>query len=451
MTWDKEGCTGTLFHSAQPNSKFIEICFDIECRIDGTIKMVVTPPKFCQEATWLVDMFHSPSNEGRLLLNGQASDGIDITSYNIYLTQASPQIRQGGEQAVLALEVECTELRVSASLIEQGLNRGNSACIRYDLKGFRCFPAVNMEAEIGEIAASSIATIDNYDEITGAITIETKNLGRKNEWVKRSNEQLELILDVFSLAGGRFLEWSRKSLFLENKWVETVFRSTSHRGKPCFPVFPSMNMQPILELAVTKYNKEIKQTTSFGLALEAFLIPSIYLETQFMTSFMALENFVNTFVYEKKRTKILTDKEFTRFIKTEVKKGLCRAQELMKASNDIKELDVKNIDDSIEAINCKINELNRYPFLQNLRMFLDEIVVPLDGLPIKDINKMVQTRHTIIHSGSTTSPNTMGKQHGLSLLRELLTRIFLTLLKFEGEYSSYLNGYQYVRFPNTEG
>lgn len=448
MIWKQEGCTGTIFHSAQPNSKSIEICFDIECRIDGTIKMVVDPPKFSSEASWLVDMFHSLSDEGHLFLKGQTSDGNDISSNNIYLTQASPQIRQGGEHSVLALEFECTELRASVPDDVKGLIEGTSGCIRYDLKGFRCFPAVSAIAEVGEIVAAGAATIDNYDEITGGISIESKNIGRKSEWVKRSDEQLEPILDVFSLAGGRFLEWSRKSLYLENKWVETAFRSTAHRGKPNHPIFHYLNMQPILELAINKYNKEIRYESGFGIALEQFLIPSLYLETQFTTCFMAIEHFVNIFASSRTRNTILTEEEFTDFIKPEVIEGLKRAKISLKISREVKAVK-DGLHKPFEAIKGKINELNRYPFIQNMWNFLNETKVPLDGLSRKEIDKIVQTRNKIIHSGSNISLS-KEKQHGLSLLRELLTRIFLTLLKYEGEYSSYLNGHQYVRFPNKE-
>jgi hypothetical protein len=200
MTWKKEGCTGAIIHSTQQESKAIDICFDIECGIDGIIKIVIKPPEFRLDMTWLIDLVHDPSDSTRLLLKGQTADGDNITSSYIYLTQASPQGRQCGESSVLALELECSELQVSVSDYERGLNGGKSGCLRYDLKGFRCFPAVFVKAEVGEIGAGGIATIDNYDEITGAISIETSKPERVSDWVKRSDEQLNLILDVLAKA-----------------------------------------------------------------------------------------------------------------------------------------------------------------------------------------------------------------------------------------------------------
>ncbi len=447
MTFKKEGCTGTIIDIAQQESNVIDICFDMECRDDGNIKLLIKPPEFRRDITWLIDVFHEPSNSTRLFLKGQTADGDNITSSNIYLTQASPQIRQGGERNILAVEVECTELRVSITDFERGLIKSTAGCIRYDIKGFRCFQAISVMAGIGNIAAAGTATIDDYDKITGAISVETNKLGRVSDWARRSSDQVELILDIFSLAGGRYLEWSRQTLSLGNEWVETVFRSTAHRGKPSYPIFHFLHMQPVLELAVNRYSKKVKDTSGLGVAIEQFLIPSLYVETQFTTSFMALEQLVNTFANAQSRSTILSDEEFADFVIPEVMAGLKRAQIAIKASRDTKEAREKSLSKSCKAIRGKINELNRYPFIQNMWKFLAEIGVPIEDLPREEIEKMVQTRHTIIHSGSIP-PDSKGKQQALSLLRELLTRIFLTILKFEGEYSSYLNGHQFKQFPH---
>lgn len=450
MQWKKEGCSGTITLSGQQENKTIDICFDIECGTDGSINIEVAPLEFRKDILWLVDLFHEPSPDlPRLLLRGQTAEGHIVSSYNIYLTKASPQLRQGGEKTILDIGLECTELLVSVSDFERGLSKSTEGLIRFDLQGFRCFQTVSTIAEVGEIRAAGSATIENYDNITGAIAIETKRLGRVKEWMKRADEQTELILDIFSLAGGRYLEWARRSLYLGGNWTETVFRNPSHRGKPNHPIFHFLNMQPILELAVNKYSQELKQTTGFGIALEQFLIPSSYIESQFTTNFMALEQLVNTFANSRKRSTILTEEEFYNFVEPAVREGLKRAKESMKAARGAIESNSGGLKRPFKAIEGKIDELNRYPFIQNMWKFLDEMAVPLDGLLKEEIEKVVQTRHSIIHSGSTISNNSRGKQQGLSLLRELLTRIFLTLLKFEGDYASYLNGQQYMHFPPT--
>jgi hypothetical protein len=448
MEWKKEGCSGKIFRSGQQVSKSIDICFDIECKIDGSIKLTIGELYYRKDMAWIIEVFHKRSSDlARFILKGQTAEGHNISSHNVYLTKASPQLRQGGKTTIFVIELECTELLVSVSDFERGLNKGKSGCMRYDLPGFRCFQTVSTIAEVGEIRAAGSTTIENYDNITGAISIVIERPGRVKDWMKRAEEQMELILDIFSLAGGRYLEWGRRSLYLGDNWIETVFRSPSHRGKPNHPIFHFLNMQPILELAVKRYNNNIKQTTGFGIALEQFLIPSLYLESQFTTSFMALEHLVNTFANNRQRNTILSEEDFSNFVKPAVMKGLKQAKDSMKATRLTTAADTGSIKKPFKAIEGKIAELNRYPFIQNMWKFLDEIAVPLDGLSRVEIDKVVQMRHTIIHSGAVMSNNTRGKQQGLSLLRELLTRIFLTLLKFEGEYASYLTGQQYVHFP----
>lgn len=448
MKWMKEGCSGTIFLTGQNELKSIDITFAVECRMDGSINLTVDQLDFRKDMMWLVDAFHEPTSDlPRLVLKGQTAEGQNVSSHNVYLTEATPQLRQGGKKTILAMGVECTELLVSVSDFERGLNKDASGLIRYDMQGFRCFQTISAVSELGEVRAAGSAKIDNYDNITGAITIETKNLGRVKDWMKKVDEQIELILDIFSLAGGRYLEWARKSLYVGGIWIETVFRSPSHRGKPNHPIFHFLNMQPILELAINNYNNKIKELTGFGVALEQFLIPSLYVESQFTTHFMALEHLVNTFANSRQRSTILSEEEFSNFVKPEVIKGLKQAKDSVKAVRATIAANKGSIKKSFKAIEGKIEELNRYPFVQNMWKFVDDISVPLDGLSRAEIENVVQTRHSIIHSGSVISNNARGKQQGLSLLCELLTRIFLTIIKFEGEYTSYLKGQQYLHFP----
>ena len=451
MLWEKEGCSGTVIRTGQKENKTVDIRFNIACGVDGSIDIQVEPLEFREEVLWLIDVFHAPDTESpQLLLKGQTAEGLYLSSDNLYLTEATPQIRQSGAKTIFPIKFECVELLASVSNSGRGVVKGTSGLIRYDVQGFRCFPSVSTMAEVGKISAVGAAKIENYDNITGAITIEVEQLSRVEDWTKKSDEQLEGILDIFSLAGGRYLEWARESLSLGGKWIETIFRSPAHRSEPNQPISHYLNMQPILDLAVSRYNKEVKEVTGFGVALEQFLISSLYVESQFSTSFMALEHLVNTYALQRERSTILTKDEFTNYVIPEIIDGLKRAKESIKVARETKGRNSGSIKKAFKAISGKIDELNRYSFVQNMWKFLDEIGVPLEDLSRHEIEQVVQTRHTIIHSGSLpTSANTRGKQQGLSLLRELLTRIFLTLLKYEGEYSSYLDGHQYRRFSAT--
>lgn len=102
--------------------------------------------------------------------------------------------------------------------------------------------------------------------------------------------------------------------------------------------------------------------------------------------------------------------------------------------------------DMVKAAKNKVAEINRYPFKDNLRKFLKEYKVPLDGID-QNIEPAIDVRHKIVHRGIYISgESTQSVNDHLAILRELLARIFLTLLKYSGEYQSFLNGLEWKKF-----
>lgn len=452
MTWEIKDCVGKLILSDNRGINSVEIHFDLYCQLDGIIDVRVKPLQWQQEMSWLVDLMHeSDFSSHRLSLTGQTAEGNQVTSRYLYLLQATPQ--QSEKELILPIKLGCNELLISISDFEQGLTDTSIGFIKYELQGFQCFPHVSTITEVGEIIAGGSANIEDYDRISGTITVESKKVGRLNEWGKVVDEQVELIFDIFSLAGGRYIEWSRRSLFCGDKWINTLFRSTSHRGKPNQPIFHFLNMQPILEFAVHKYNRNIKESTGIGMALEQFLISSLYVESQFTTCFMALEHLVNTHAHLHKQNEILDEKKFKKFVKPEIKAGLHRALEAIRGCRELKENEMKVCEEAIENMRDKIIELNRYSFAKKMSTFINDINVPLEGMSTEEIKKLIPTRNSIIHSGAIlpkSSLHFIERQQRLALLRELLTRIFLTLLGYEGEYSSSFHGHHYIHFPSMK-
>jgi hypothetical protein len=453
MTWKRKDCNGSLVLEDNTDRKAINIRFNIECKLDGVIDIQVQPIQWSEKTDRLHKAFYnSGAYPPRFLLSGTTPDGVNLSSDRVYMV-GSGFHAQKDEPTAWQLTIECTELLASSSDFDNGLVYGNQRLMRYDIHGFRSFRTIRGRAPVGEIKAVGAAKIEDYDRITGYLAFKSERSSSVKEWIERVEQHVDLILDVFSLASGRYLEWARRSLWLENRWIETLFRRPARRGKPNLPIFHYLNMQPILDIAISNYTKEIKHETGFGIALEQFLISSLYIESQFATTFMALEHFVNTHARQSGEQTIVNGAEFNAFVLPEIKKALKQAKENLKKDRQSVGVNLIDLDKAFKEMSAKIRELNRYTFVRNMRKFLQKIDVPLDGLSKDEIEKVVQTRHTLIHSGSVSPgyADTEKNQQGLLLLRELLTRIFLTLLKYEGQYSSYLHGHQYIQFPPAKG
>ena len=447
MSWKFEKCSGALRYKDQGP---ISVNFSLECQPDGKIKIKVNPIQFTKKNNWL--FFLSHSNEGiflpKISLSGKNSDGHLIQSDHVYIVGSSVE-QKPGIKALFLLELDCAELAISLPSLERKIDRKDTAKLIFEISGFRCFSIIGVNTEIGEIKAGGSSKIQEYDKITGFISIASNQFENLQNWEKLSDEQIERILDIFSLAGGRYIDWARRTLWVGEKWVETKFRSPLKRGKPTQPVFHYLNMQPILELAINNYTNTMKFDYGFGIALEQFLEYSLYVESNFAMSFMALEHFVNTYSAINGWNRIMDWGNFDEYVVPEIKTALKNAKKMMKELQIHDYCNDRSIKREFKAISGKIKELNRYPFERNLMKFLKDIQVPIDDLDKNEIQKIIQSRHEIIHSGTTSleHPSSNGKQEKLALLRELLIRIFLSYLQYNGKYSSYLDGHQFKKFP----
>jgi hypothetical protein len=95
----------------------------------------------------------------------------------------------------------------------------------------------------------------------------------------------------------------------------------------------------------------------------------------------------------------------------------------------------------------KIAGLNSTVLKQRLDTMLRDYNVRIAGLE-KHIDKLVRARNDIIHKGTTDAAFPEFYLH-VAVLREVLKRIILTLLKYQGQYISFLNGQEFLEFPPT--
>jgi hypothetical protein len=103
-----------------------------------------------------------------------------------------------------------------------------------------------------------------------------------------------------------------------------------------------------------------------------------------------------------------------------------------------------------ETLSQRLGMLNQRSLQTNLRTLLTRCAVPVLGIE-KEIPSLIKLRNEIVHRGhKAESGLPQPLSYYTAVLRELLTRIFLSLLQYKGEYQSYLNGPEWKKFPPTE-
>lgn len=444
MLLDLKNCSGQL--NWHENS--LKIDFDLSAAKDGSIKLSVKDIPFEREVLWLHELTHKKKRYFEFLqLKGQDIEGNSIVSNSVILNSLG--LRKDKESSRMCPAGTCMQFLLNRAK-PRTYSKGTALLLQYHLLGFKCFDRLSGYTDIGSIKIAGSTKIENYDEATGVLTIKKQpeqNFDFTN-WIERCDKSVRSILDILSLANDRYIAWTSRSVFHNKSWVSSLFIGSRRAGKPFQPLFTYLNLQPILNLALTNYSEELKQKTGLDVAIEWFLIKSTYTEVQFLTAMTALEHLIYVYAGQtgpKNREKIFPNKTFERIIRPQVNAALDSSLDLLLE----KEEDTAKREaypDMVIAAKNKVAEINRYPFKDNLRKFLKEYKVPLEGIN-QDIEPTIDVRHKIVHRGIYVSGgNTQSVNDHLAILRELLTRIFLTLLKYNGEYQSYLNGPEWKKF-----
>jgi hypothetical protein len=441
MLSDLKNCSGQLCW--QENS--LNISFDLSIARDGAIKIRLADIPFREEVLWLYKLVPT---KGRyfepLQLKGHDIEGNFISSESVFLTSHGTRIDESGDW--IGSEGTCTQIRLD-SVKPSTHGKAAELLLQYRLLGFKCFDPLSANTDLGSIQVVGSIKIENYDEATGVLTIKNQpehNFDLTN-WIESCDKLARSILDILSLANDRYIAWTSRSIFHNKSWVSSLFIGPRRAGKPTQPLFTHLNLQPMLNLALTNYSEELKQKTGLDVAIEWFLIKSTYAEVRFLTAMTALEHLICIYAGREEREKIFQNKRFEKIIRPQVNAALDQSLDLL-LENEEDAAKRESYPDMVKAAKNKVAEINRYPFKDNLIKFLREYKVPLDGID-QNIEPAIDVRHEIVHRGMYVSGGSIQSVNDhLGVLRELLARIFLTLLKYSGEYQSFLNGPEWKKF-----
>lgn len=295
-----------------------------------------------------------------------------------------------------------------------------------------------METEAGRLTLVGPTTLREPDDISGSVDIEASDDNHPLElWLSDCDAIVSRILDMISFAEGGLIRWSARRIESQQGLIAIDCEGSKESGPAFDGVFHHLNLQPVLELAVERYSEELCQKTGFAVALEWFVHHPRYAELQLIAAATALEHLVAVFVKSNGVPKVVSTELFDGIIGA--MKGLWR-----EAANGANETDRARIPRMIS----KLGQLNDGSFYDKLAALIGSYKVPLAGLDLKEIKLAIDARNVVVHRGSYRNQEEhRNLRRHVSVLRELLKRIFLSLLHFEGEYFSLLNGPEWVRFP----
>ena len=298
----------------------------------------------------------------------------------------------------------------------------------------------------GQVTVRGPMKLENPDELDSALIIEAPDTDQPlNDWLADSDSLADRILDMFSLAEGRLVNRSVRRLDAAGKLILSDCDGDQHASPACDPIFPSRDLQPLLKLAVSSYTQDLRDRTGFDVALRWFIHRPYYTELRLVAAMNALEHlltifertnaatvavgatFIDPFHFNLLLTHMLT--HWDRFAA-----GVSSAEKA-----GFRDLKAKIITANRRGSRDKLE--NR------LRTMLETYKVPLGGLAWSRIQSALNARNSVVHEGVYEGKEDEPLRGHVRVIRELLKRLFLTLLRYKGQYMTLLDGRDYVPFP----
>ena len=365
----------------------------------------------------LAQSFGKPGNTiDEFGLECETSDGKRLTSESVHLTEYNG--------VHIKLRTGEASLRMTAA------DTYDRPVLRFWLLGFECFPKVHVVTELGSVIARGATRTSATDQITGCITVEGLDGYHPTTWRESAEHMLKHLCSVLGFARGAPLP-APISEFYEGDTVEVTFHETGGGYASMMPPLPHLNLRPIVEAAVNNIKAVDAHRDTFEIAVGWLLVPTTFDEVRFLAGMTALESLVSRLL-EKSQMSILGNSAFRKFAK--------RVRSLV---------DEQDFDDPTkDAIKGKISELNRRPFVDRIKALLEHRKVARTSIDDAELARLVRLRNSIVHQGA--APEHEDLWPSILIIREILVRIVLSMLQFDGTYWCYLGGRHMRRFPDCK-
>ena len=370
----------------------------------------------------LMQSFGSPGDTiEEFSLACENSDGKRLTSDRAYI--AGYNHNSEG----LHIRLRASEVRLTMGAQETQ----DRPVLRFWLLGFECFPSVQVATELGSIVVRGATRTTARDEIAGSIAVQALGGSELTTWRELAGHLLKHLRSVLGFARGAPLTVPVTE-FYEGNRVEATFHETAGGYASQMPPLLHLNLEPIVKTAAASLEYVEAYREAFETAIGWLLVPTTFDEIRFLTGMTALESLASRSL-EKSQILILGSAASNRFAK--------RVRVLVDEREEF--------DDSVkDAIKRKIPELNRYSFTDKLGVLLERWHVARTSIDDSELKRLVRLRNSIVHEGGTPEEEELWPS--ILVVREILVRLVLAMLQFDGSYQCYIGGRHTRRFPDCE-
>ncbi|MGV3581439.1 MAG: hypothetical protein ACO1N8_03960 [Methylophilus sp.] len=414
----------------------IAISFDAKINNYAELEFKFYGIDFNKERTMLLNRGESREIE-YLILEAQAEDGTKIKTDSFNITSS----RLGNAEGDLVIEIEggCNKAIFTKSLKSTSLK----PLLQFRMRGFRSLSQFTYTSVLGAVVIGGNNETESSDVLSGVVKVSSEIeilAADATKWKDNALSFLEHVNRVMSFAQGL----SPRTPIIEFYFGDTVEVTYLRQGRNNATRISHIHFldnENIFKAAVNSYFNPIVQVKNLRMALEWFSIDSSYSEVRLINAMTVLENLIASNLSDEDQ-QIRKSKAFDK-IKKEIRASLKNIIEEETADEEL-------IKKSLKEINEKLPDLNRKTLLNKLKILLQRWEVPMMGIDDVHISEAKRARDLIVHNGFYDKEKSNELWLYVTIVREIVVRVFLTVLSYEGCYISYVNGYRTVSFPPKE-
>lgn len=355
-------------------------------------------------------------------LSGHTADGIKV--YTDYARLEGLSQSSTPHEVTLQPRGSAAELNLEYPF--SGREDNTEISVTYLSRGQLGFFHPPVKTPLGEMITSATAKFEESIDQFGVVQIRKSGDLGLEEWIEACDNLVGRVLNILSLAQGRWLQWTAREIAAGDVFIARRIRPREFHGTVLAHLFHHLNLDPVLQLAES-YTPGLIQETGLDTALSWMLAPAPYLEGRFLNQMVALELLVSAF--EKKAKGVIPKGSF----RSVVKPRLMRVIDELVENEDLTE-------EQGRIFNAKLNELNSPVFYNKVRQLLAHYRVPVNDLEIDLKFVVVDCRNDLVHRGLL---HKIGEDRdrihrNSDIAEELLKRIVMAMLGYSGQYISVL-------------
>jgi hypothetical protein len=409
-----DGAKGSL----SVDGKSFEVEFQVARRTSGKVNAFISP--ISVGADELVAILDS-EKQTKISLSGTTDCGTHVKLSDCFVR--SSEVRGSASDRSVSLSVTAHVTQIGS--IESTLDQHSMA--RYWIPAL---PRLNGDASSSdcEYALRGITDEEREHQLFGYLGLRPLNLTKIADLDRRANRLIEFL----SFACGAWLRYNTKDIVCRSEVVMREFLGGSRLSVGGPPVFDLKTSGSLVKFAVKSYTDEVCESTGIDVAIEWTLMNPTYAEADLLCLCTALEHIVDTH-RDRLGLCLHIPKEIFR---KQVRPAIDAAIESSMSGNA--SIDAGSLGEAIDALTQAASHLNSSSFRSSLLSLCSHYKVPLNSLG-KNIAALVQLRNGIVHRGYKSIeqfPNDMDFYSRQA--RELVVRIILSILKYQGPYYSQL-------------